>query len=64
VVGDVDATQDLFLRGLFPPVVALVSGGVSVAVAVALLPEPGAVLAAGLLTGGVVVPILAAVLAG
>jgi thiol reductant ABC exporter CydC subunit len=59
LVGDVDATQDLFLRGLHPPLVALVSGAVSVAVARVLLPEAGVILAIGLVVGGVLVPGLA-----
>jgi thiol reductant ABC exporter CydC subunit len=60
LVGDVDAVQDLYLRGLIPPLVALASGAVSVAVASMLLPAAGAVLAAGLVVGGVLVPMLAA----
>ncbi len=60
MVGDVDALQNLFLRGLTPPLVALLSGAVSVAVCAAFLPAAGLVLAAGLLAGGVVTPILAA----
>ena len=38
MVGDVDALQNLFLRGLTPPLVALLSGAVSVAVCAAYLP--------------------------
>ncbi len=60
MVGDVDALQNLFLRGLTPPLVALLSGAVSVAVCAAYLPAAGLVLAAGLLTSGVVVPLVAA----
>jgi thiol reductant ABC exporter CydC subunit len=60
MVGDVDALQNLFLRGLTPPLVGLLSGAASVAVCAAFLPAAGLVLAAGLLAGGVVVPILAA----
>ncbi|MGZ4199045.1 MAG: amino acid ABC transporter ATP-binding/permease protein, partial [Thermoleophilia bacterium] len=60
MVGDVDALQNLFLRGLTPPLVALLAGAVSVAVCAVCLPAAGLVLAAGLLAGGVVVPILAA----
>ena len=62
LVGDVDAVQDLYLRGLIPPLVALAAGSVSVAVAAVLLPAAGAVLAAGLIAGGVLVPALAAAL--
>ena len=64
LVGDVDAVQDLYLRGLIPPLVALASGVVSVAVAAVLLPAAGVVLAAGLLAGGAGVPLLAAALSG
>ena len=60
MVGDVDALQNLFLRGLTPPLVALVAGAVSVVVCAAYLPAAGLVLAAGLLAGGVVVPLVAA----
>ena len=60
MVGDVDALQNLFLRGLTPPLVALLAEAVSVAVCAAYLPAAGLVLAAGLLAGGVVVPVLAA----
>jgi ATP-binding cassette subfamily C protein CydC len=60
MVGDVDALQNLFLRGLTPPLVALLAGAVSVAVCAAYLPAAGLVLAAGLLTGGIVVPVVAA----
>ncbi|HEY7103757.1 MAG TPA: thiol reductant ABC exporter subunit CydC [Mycobacteriales bacterium] len=60
LVGDIDATQNLFLRGLSPPLVALLSGAASVAAAALLLPSAGLVLAAGLLAGGVLVPALAA----
>jgi ATP-binding cassette subfamily C protein CydC len=60
LVGDIDATQNLFLRGLSPPLVALLSGAASVAAAAVLLPSAGLVLAAGMLAGGAVVPALAA----
>jgi ATP-binding cassette, subfamily C, bacterial CydC len=64
MVGDVDALQGLYLRGLGPPLVAAVVGGASVAVCAVLLPVAGLVLSAGLVLAGVAVPILAAVLAG
>jgi ATP-binding cassette, subfamily C, bacterial CydC len=56
MVADVDALQNLYLRGLGPPVVALLAGAVSVGVTAALLPVAGVILAAGLLTGGLAVP--------
>jgi thiol reductant ABC exporter CydC subunit len=60
MVGDVDAMQNLHLRGVGPPLVALLAGAVSVAVTAAFLPAAGLVLACGLLIGGLAVPFLAA----
>lgn len=59
MVADVDALQNLHLRGVIPPLVALVAGTVSVAVTAALLPSAALVLAVGLLVGGLGVPALA-----
>jgi len=56
MVGDVDALQNLYLRGIGPPLVALLAGAVSVGVAVAFRPAAGIVLAIGLLVGALVVP--------
>jgi thiol reductant ABC exporter CydC subunit len=59
MVGDVDALQGLYLRGLGPPLVAaLVSVGCVVAMAL-LLPAAALALAMGLVLGGVAVPLLA-----
>jgi len=58
LVGDVDATQDLFLRGIGPPLAAALAGGGAVAACLLILAPAGAVLALGLLTGGIVVPAL------
>jgi ATP-binding cassette, subfamily C, bacterial CydC len=58
MVGDVDALQSLYLRGLGPPLVAIVAGGVAVGVAAAILPVAALLLAAGLLVGGIVVPLV------
>jgi thiol reductant ABC exporter CydC subunit len=44
IVDDVDAVQDLYLRALAPPVVAVVVGGACTALAAHLLPAAGAVL--------------------
>ena len=63
MVADVDALQDLYLRGLGPPLVALLAGAVAVGAAAALLPVAGLVLAAGLLVGGLAVPALSGSLA-
>jgi thiol reductant ABC exporter CydC subunit len=57
-VGDVDSLQDLYLRALAPPLVALLAGGVAVAVAAIVLPIAGLVLAAALLVAGVLAPAL------
>jgi thiol reductant ABC exporter CydC subunit len=62
MVGDVDALQGLFLRALGPPVIALVVCALCVGVAAAILPLAGGVLAAGLVAGGILVPILAGAL--
>src|SRR5215470_14419407 len=60
VLADVDATQDLFIRCLAPPLTAaLVGAGVTTAVLLILAPAAG-VLAAGLLAAGVLVPLAAA----
>jgi ATP-binding cassette, subfamily C, bacterial CydC len=59
MVADVDAMQNLFLRGICPPLVALVTAGVSVGVAALLLPAAAVVLAGGLLLAGVAVPAVA-----
>jgi ATP-binding cassette, subfamily C, bacterial CydC len=59
MVADVDALQNLHLRAVGPPLVALLAGAVVVGVAAAFLPAAGVVLAVGLVAGGVVVPALA-----
>ncbi len=59
LVGDVDALQGLYLRGLAPPVVAVVVASLCV-VAVALASRAAAVvLAVGLVLAGAAVPLLA-----
>ena len=63
MVADVDASQNLYLRGLEPPVVALLAGAASVGAAAAFLPAAGLVLAAGLLAGGLAVPALSGAIA-
>jgi ATP-binding cassette, subfamily C, bacterial CydC len=62
-VGDVDSLQNLYLRGLLPPVVAFGAGAGAVGLVAAILPPAGLVLAAGLLAAGIVVPFTAAALA-
>ncbi|MFE1228868.1 thiol reductant ABC exporter subunit CydD [Streptomyces sp. NPDC058745] len=63
LVQDVDALQDYWLRWLLPAGAALVVGAGSVGFTAWLLPEAGAVLAAGLLAAGVAVPAAGGVLA-
>ncbi len=60
MVGDVDALQGLYLRGLGPPLAGLVVGVACVVATALLLPAAAVVLAAGLALGGVAVPLLAA----
>jgi thiol reductant ABC exporter CydC subunit len=64
MVGDVDAMQNLFLRGITPALVAIVAGGISVVIAALFVPAAGAILAAGLVVGGVCIPALAAAAGG
>ena len=64
MVDDVDAMQNLFLRGITPPLVAIVAGGISVVAAALFVPAAGAILAVGLVVGGIGVPALAAVAGG
>ncbi|MCC4321957.1 thiol reductant ABC exporter subunit CydD [Streptomyces malaysiensis] len=63
LVADVDAVQDYFLRWLLPVGTALIVGAASVGFLTWVLPEAGAVLAAGLLVAGVVVPAVSGALA-
>ena len=56
MVGDVDALQGLYLRGVGPALVAVAAGAVCVGTAAAFQLDAGLVLAAGLLLGGVAVP--------
>jgi thiol reductant ABC exporter CydC subunit len=59
MVGDVDALQGLYLRGIGPPLVALLAGAACVGATAGFLPQAAVVLAAGLLLGGLAVPALA-----
>jgi ATP-binding cassette, subfamily C, bacterial CydC len=56
LVADVDALQNLYLRALGPPLVALLAGAVAAGAAAAVLPPAGLVLAAGLVIGALAVP--------
>ncbi len=57
LVSDVDATQDLFIRGVAPPLAAALAGAGAVLACLAIAAPAGLLLAAGLLAGGVVVPL-------
>jgi thiol reductant ABC exporter CydC subunit len=61
-VSDVDSLQNLHLRGIAPPLVALCASTAAVGAAAAFLPEAALVLGIGLLVGGLVVPTAAAML--
>ncbi|MFJ8716954.1 thiol reductant ABC exporter subunit CydD [Streptomyces violaceus] len=63
LVADVDALQDYWLRWLLPAGAAVVVSAASVGFTAWLLPEAGAVLAAGLLAAGVGVPLITAAVA-
>ncbi|UQX02049.1 thiol reductant ABC exporter subunit CydD [Streptomyces sp. RerS4] len=60
LVSDADTLQDYWLRWLLPVGTAVLVGTGSVAFTAWLLPEAGAVLAAGLLLAGVGVPLISA----
>ncbi len=60
LVSDVDATQDLFIRAVVPPLTAILVGAGAVVVCLLLLAPAAGVLAAGLVVAGVTVPLLAA----
>ena len=57
LVCDVDATQDLFIRGLTPLLAAVLVGGGAVTACLFILAPAAAVLAAGLLAAGIIVPL-------
>jgi len=59
LISDVDSTQDLFVRGIAPPIAAGLVGAGAVTVALLILSPAGGVLAAGLLVAGIAVPLLA-----
>lgn len=58
VVGDVDSLQGFYVRGLMPPLVALVVGAACVSVTALILPIAAVILAVGLLLVGALVPLL------
>ncbi|HEU4947183.1 MAG TPA: thiol reductant ABC exporter subunit CydC [Kribbella sp.] len=64
VVGDVEAVQDLLVRGVLPVAVAAITGTATVILLGALLPAAGVVLLVGLLVAGLGAPILTLIVAG
>ncbi|QOS60201.1 thiol reductant ABC exporter subunit CydC [Thermobifida fusca] len=62
LVNDTDATQELLVRGLTPPLSALAVGSAVVLLSTVLFVPGGLLLAAGLLLGGLAVPLFAAAL--
>ena len=62
LVSDVDAIQDLFVRGIGPPLVAAAAGSASVVLLLVIFAPAAAVLAIGLTVGGLVVPVSVAAL--
>ena len=59
LISDVDATQDLFIRGVGPPLAAALVGAGAVTACLFILVPAGGVLALGLLLAGVAVPAVA-----
>jgi ATP-binding cassette, subfamily C, bacterial CydC len=59
LISDVDATQDLFIRGIAPPLAAALVGAGAVTACLLIFAPAAGVLAGGLLAAGVVVPALA-----
>jgi ATP-binding cassette, subfamily C, bacterial CydC len=60
LISDVDATQDLFIRGIAPPLTAAVVGAGATTVVLLILAPAAGVLAVGLLAAGVLVPLVTA----
>jgi len=59
LISDVDSTQDLFIRGIAPPLTAAAVGAGATLATTALLAPAGLVLCAGLLLAGTAVPLVA-----
>jgi thiol reductant ABC exporter CydC subunit len=63
LISDVDATQDLFIRGITPPLAAALVGAGAVIACLLILVPAGAALAVGLLVAGIGIPVYAAMTA-
>ncbi len=60
LVSDVDSVQELFIRGISPPLTAALVGAGTVAACLLILVPAAGVLAVGLLLGGIAVPLIGA----
>jgi ATP-binding cassette, subfamily C, bacterial CydC len=60
MVSDVDSSQDLFIRGIAPPLTAALVGAAAVTACLFVLVPAAGLLAAGLLLGGLAVPLVSA----
>jgi ATP-binding cassette, subfamily C, bacterial CydC len=60
LISDVDSAQDLFIRGIAPPLTAALVGAAAVTACLLVLVPAAGVLAAGLLAGAVAVPLISA----
>ena len=60
LVSDVDSAQEVFVRGIVPPLAAALVGAGAVTACLLVLTPAAGLLAAGLLLGGVVVPVVGA----
>jgi thiol reductant ABC exporter CydC subunit len=60
LISDVDSSQDLFIRGIAPPLAAAIVGAGAVTACLLVLSPAAGVLAAGLLAGGIGVPVISA----
>lgn len=60
LVSDVDSVQDLFIRGIAPPLTAALVGAAAVAACLLILVPAAGLLAGGLLAGGAAVPLVSA----
>jgi ATP-binding cassette, subfamily C, bacterial CydC len=58
LVSDVDSVQDLFIRGIAPPLTALLVAAGAVGACLLVLIPAGGLLAAGLLLGGLAIPVI------
>jgi ATP-binding cassette, subfamily C, bacterial CydC len=61
LVSDVDSAQEVFVRGVTPPLTAVLVGAGAVTACLLVLARPAGLLAVGLVVGGVAVPLISAV---